>query len=148
MHQTNRACLVYQLADVEPSKASCRQEHEKSHLAPCCPPLWTPSLHCCSGLEAHLLSVATKLQAVSSSVNAGLEKSMVEIMVSVPRMVTEVERVETSVKRLHAELAHLTNEVRVSGCAAICFAPECDTCRSMTYPRVLVVSNTKYAGTR
>lgn len=63
-------------------------------------------------LDAHLSHVATKLLAVSASINAGLEKSMVEIMVSVPRMVTEVQRVETGIKHLQAELANLLKQVR------------------------------------
>lgn len=37
---------------------------------------------------------------------------MVEIMVSVPRVVTEVERIETAVKVLHGELGNLTGQVR------------------------------------
>lgn len=58
--------------------------------------------------------MATKLLAVSASINAGLEKSMVEIMVSVPRVVTEVQRVEAAIKRLHGELENLSGQARTS----------------------------------
>lgn len=56
--------------------------------------------------------MATKLQAVSATINAGLEKSMVEIMVSVPRVVTEVDRVEAAIKTLNGELINLSGQVR------------------------------------
>lgn len=64
-----------------------------------------------SGLDTHLSTVASKLQAVSASINAGLEKSMVEVMVSVPRVVTEVERVEAAIKTLNGELMNLSGQV-------------------------------------
>eukprot|EP00903_Cladosiphon_okamuranus_P014110 g13116.t1 len=69
------------------------------------------SLNAHSSLDAHLSTVATKLQAVSASINAGLEKSMVEIMVSVPRVVTEVERVEAAIKTLNGELINLSDQL-------------------------------------
>lgn len=75
-------------------------------------------------LDAHLSTVATKLQAVSASINAGLEKSMVEIMVSVPRVVTEVQRVEDSIKRLHGELANLSGQARSNSASEHKATPE------------------------
>ncbi|CAM9472002.1 unnamed protein product [Ectocarpus sp. 4 AP-2014] len=64
-----------------------------------------------SSLDTHLSTVATKLQAVSATINAGLEKSMVEIMVSVPRVVTEVDRVEAAIKTLNGELINLSGQL-------------------------------------
>lgn len=84
-------------------------------IAPLLPPPPFPILYyngSSSSLDAHLSTVATKLQAVSASINAGLEKSMVEIMVSVPRVVTEVERVEAAIKTLNGELINLSDQVR------------------------------------
>lgn len=39
---------------------------------------------------------------------------MVEIMVSVPRVVTEVERVEAAIKTLNVELINLSDQVRAA----------------------------------
>ncbi|CAM9293267.1 unnamed protein product [Scytosiphon promiscuus] len=73
------------------------------------PALYSSLAH--SGLDTHLSTVASKLQAVSASINAGLEKSMIEVMVSVPRVVTEVERVEAAIKTLNGELMNLSGQL-------------------------------------
>ncbi|CAM9583679.1 unnamed protein product, partial [Choristocarpus tenellus] len=62
-------------------------------------------------LDSHISNVATKLQSLSTGVNGDLEKNMVEIMVAVPRVVTEVEHVETSITRLHKELENLADQL-------------------------------------